>query len=328
MPYSRYPSLRLRRLRQHPALRALTSETHLSVQDFILPLFITATAQKKQPIAAMPGHFQLSLADLDTEIEEVQRLGILGVILFGIPAYKDAVGSAASQADGIVQQAIARIKKIAPDLLVMTDLCFCEYTDHGHCGVLDTLSRVDNDATLPLLAQQAVSHAQAGADVIAPSGMMDGMVAAIRAGLDQAGFSHIPILSYAVKYASALYGPFREAAECAPKAGDRKGYQMSPGSAAEALREVAQDVKEGADMLMVKPAGAYLDVIYRVKQAYPEIPLAAYQVSGEYAMIKAAGAQGWIDTEGVMLESLLAIKRAGADFMITYFAKEAAKVLG
>lgn len=334
--HTSYPSTRLRRLRQQSRLRELVAETQLSISDFILPLFIKADGDTKQPISAMPGHFQLTLADIDKEIEEIKNLGIPGVILFGIPAHKDPTGSAACQSNGIVQQAILQIKKAAPDLLVMTDLCYCEYTDHGHCGVLHPkfpqeergLMEVDNDATLLLLVQQAVSHAQAGADVIAPSGMMDGAVGAIRQGLDRAGYTHIPILSYAVKYASSLYGPFREAAECAPQVGDRKSYQMNPANGREALREAALDVQEGADMLMVKPAGAYLDVIYRIKQAHPEIPLAAYQVSGEFAMIKAASANGWIDERQVTLESLLAIKRAGADFILTYFAKDVVRWMG
>lgn len=320
---SYYPTTRLRRLRQNARLGNLLTETHLTTQDFVLPLFIKEGIDAKQTITSMPGHFQLTLADLEKEIEEIKRLNISGVILFGIPAYKDATGSSAYQTDGIVQQAILKIKKIAPDLLVITDLCCCEYTDHGHCGVLRE-QQVDNDATLALLIKQAVSHVQAGADVIAPSGMMDGAVAAIRSGLDQESYTHIPILSYAVKYASALYGPFREAAESTPKIGDRKSYQMNPANSAEALREAALDIQEGADMLMVKPAGAYLDVICRVKQTYPQIPLAAYQVSGEFAMIKAAASNGWIDERQVALESLLAIKRAGADFILTYFAKQAA----
>lgn len=328
--FSSYPATRLRRLRQHASLRNLLTETRLSVKDFVLPLFIKADNTPKKPILSMPGHFQLTLADLAKEVQEIQRLGIPGVLLFGIPAYKDAIGSAAYQRDGILQQAIPQIKKVAPDLLVITDLCCCEYTDHGHCGVLHqekTQWVVDNDATLKLLVKQAVSHAEAGADVVAPSGMMDGAVKAIRQGLDEAGYSHLPILGYSVKYASALYGPFREAAESAPQVGDRKGYQMNPSNGAEALREIALDIEEGADMLMVKPAGAYLDVIYRVKQAYPEMPLAAYQVSGEFAMIKAAVANGWLNEEQVVLESLLAIKRAGADFILTYFAKDAARWL-
>ncbi len=325
-----YPNTRLRRLRQQPNLRDLVTETRLSVKDFILPLFIKATITEKKPIAAMPGQFQLAFADLAAEVEEIVRLKIPGVILFGLPAYKDATGSAAAQAGGVIQQAIAIIKEKAPHLLVITDLCFCEYTDHGHCGVLTQQANewtVDNDATLPLLIEQAISHVQAGADVIAPSGMMDGVVTSLRQGLDEAGYAHIPILSYAVKYASSLYGPFREAAESGAQIGDRKSYQMNPANNKEALREAALDIQEGADMLMVKPAGAYLDVIYRLKQAYPEIPLSAYQVSGEYAMIKAAGANGWINEQAVALESLLAIKRAGADFILTYFAKDAAEWL-
>lgn len=327
---SQFPSTRLRRLRQHPNLRKLVAETTLSAQDFVLPLFVKAGISEKQPIQSMTGHFQLALADLAQEVAEIQRLGLLGVILFGIPAHKDAIGSAAYQDDGIVQQAVARIKQIAPELLVMTDLCCCEYTDHGHCGpVMQQQGQwvVDNDATLQLLAKQAVSHAKAGADVIAPSGMMDGMVATIRQALDQAGFNHIPILSYAVKYASALYGPFREAAESKPHMGDRRGYQMNSANSREALREAALDLQEGADMLMVKPAGAYLDVIARVRQAHPDVPLAAYQVSGEFAMLNAAADHGWIDRQAFALESLLAIKRAGADFILTYLAKEAAQWL-
>jgi len=350
--YPNYPVSRLRRLRQNPRLRDLLSETTLSVNDLVLPLFISATIKEKKPILAMPGHAQLTLADLDEEIAEITRLNIPAIILFGIPAYKDAEGSAAWQSDGIIQQAIRRIKKLEPKLIVMTDLCCCEYTDHQHCGVLnfphpnplpsqkssgrgDIKDKalqgrgdiVDNDATLNVLVKQAISHAEAGADIIAPSGMMDGAVSAIRQGLDQAGYSGIPILSYAVKYASALYGPFREAAESVLKKGDRRGYQMNPANAAEALREAALDIQEGADILMVKPAGFYLDVIYRIKQAYPQMPLAAYQISGEYAMIKAAGANGWIDEKQAALESLLAIKRAGADFIFTYFAKDVAQWL-
>lgn len=319
-----------RRLREHAKLRDLIRETTLSVNDFILPLFIKAGIDKKIPIHSMPGHFQLSLNDLKTEIEEIVSLGIPAVLLFGIPQEKDATGRSACHDEGIVQKAVIEIKKIAPELLVMTDLCFCEYTDHGHCGPLKKVGekwRVDNDETLALLAKQAQSHAKAGADVIAPSGMMDGMVAAIRQGLDDAGYQHIPILSYSAKYCSALYAPFREAAESAPGFGDRRGYQMDIANAAEALRETALDVAEGADMLMVKPAGAYLDIIYRIKQAHPEIPLAAYQVSGEYSMIKAAAMKGWLDEREVALESLIAIKRAGADIILTYFAKDAVRWL-
>jgi porphobilinogen synthase len=325
-----YPNTRLRRLRLNPALRELVTETRLSAKDFILPLFIKANATEKQPIAAMPGHFQLSLQDLTHEAKEIASLGIPGVILFGLPAYKDAMGTAAHSSNGVVQQAIRIIKDAAPDLLVITDLCFCEYTDHGHCGVLkqqENAWTVDNDATLPLLVQQAISHVAAGADIIAPSGMMDGMVASLRTGLDQANYTHIPILSYAVKYASACYGPFRVAAESAAQVGDRRGYQMNPANTREALREAALDIQEGADMLMVKPAGHYLDIIYRVKQTYPELPLSAYQVSGEYAMIKAAASNGWVDEKQLALESLLAIKRAGADFILSYFAKDVARWL-
>lgn len=315
----------MRRLRMHPKLRALVRETTLSPSDLIQPLFIKAGLDHKVPIPSMPGCFQLALGDLEDEIKEIDALGIPAVLLFGIPDAKDARGSSALRDDGIVQRAIAEIKRILPDLLVMTDLCFCEYTDHGHCGPLVEIGgrwTVDNAKTLALLVKQAQSHARAGADVIAPSGMMDGMVAAIRAGLDEIGYQHIPILSYAVKYCSSFYAPFRDAAESAPGMGDRQGYQLDIANAGEALREAAQDVAEGADMLMVKPAGLYLDVIYRVKQAHPEVPLAAYQVSGEYAMIKAAVMNGWLDERRAVWESLLAIKRAGADFIITYFAKQ------
>jgi porphobilinogen synthase len=324
------PNLRLRRLREHAKLRDLIRETTLSANDFVLPLFIRAGLDKKSAIESMPGHFQLTLNDLKSEIEEVVSLGIPAVLLFGIPAEKGAAGQSACHDDGIVQQAIIEIKKLAPELLVITDLCFCEYTDHGHCGPLKQVGEkwmVGNDETLQLLAKQAQSHAQAGADVIAPSGMMDGMVAAIRQGLDSKGFQHIPILSYSAKYCSAFYAPFREAAMSAPGFGDRRGYQMDIGNAAEALRETALDVAEGVDMLMVKPAGAYLDIIQRVKQAHPEIPLAAYQVSGEYSLIKAAAEKGWVDEQKVAMESLVAIKRAGADFILTYYAKDAVRWL-
>ena len=319
-----YPVTRLRRLRQKPQLREILTETRLSVYDLILPLFIKADISEKQPILAMPGHFQWALSALAKEAEDIQRLGIPGVMLFGIPAYKDSNGSAAYQSDSIIAQAIAEIKKTT-DLLIISDLCCCEYTDHGHCGVLvqqDAQWTVDNDKTLPLLVKQAIVHVQAGSDMIAPSGMIDGMVSALREGLDKAGYTHIPILSYAAKYVSSFYGPFREAAQSAPQMGDRRGYQMNPANAAEALREVALDIQEGADILMVKPAGAYLDIIHRVKQRYPDYPLAAYQVSGEFAMIKAAASNGWIDERAAILESLTAIKRAGADFILTYFAKE------
>jgi porphobilinogen synthase len=318
----------MRRLRQHPALRELVRETEVTVGDLILPLFVRDGTKTRQPIESMPGQFQLSIDLVAPEVKEVADLGIPAVILFGIPKWKDITGSAASRDDGVVQQAIQKIKAASPDLLVITDLCFCEYTDHGHCGVLvdrGGRSDVDNDATLEMLALQAVSHARAGADVIAPSGMMDGMVAAVRKGLDAAGFEQVPILSYAAKYASAFYGPFREAAESTPKFGDRRSYQMDPANAREALREVALDLAEGADLVMVKPALSYLDVIGRVKQAHPVVPLCAYNVSGEYSMVKAAAANGWLDEQRTTLEILTSIKRAGADMIITYSAKDVAR---
>jgi porphobilinogen synthase len=321
---------RLRRLRQHPALRDLLCETRINISDLVLPLFIKAGKQQKQAIASMPGHFQLSPDNLVEEVQEIAALGIPAVLLFGIPEQKDSMGREAYQTDGVIPQAIEVIKKVAPDLLVMTDVCLCEYTDHGHCGVVKQKGQgweVDNDKTVELLAQIAISHAQAGADVVAPSSMMDGMVLAIRRGLDAAGFYSVPILSYSAKYASALYAPFREAAECKPHFGDRRSYQMDISNARDALREVAIDIDEGADVMMVKPAGAYLDVISRIKQKYPEIPLAAYQVSGEFSMIKAAAAKQWLDERLVALESLIAIKRAGADFIVTYFAKDVARWL-
>jgi porphobilinogen synthase len=328
---SGFPAVRLRRLRQNPLLRELVRETDLSVRDLILPLFVRAGTKTRQPIGSMPGHAQLTVDCLADEAREVADLGIPAVILFGIPAAKDATGSAASLDDGIVQEAIRTIRQTTRELLVITDLCFCEYTDHGHCGVLRDAGDgkdVDNDATLDLLARQAVSHARAGADVIAPSGMMDGMVGAIRRGLDEAGFSQTPILSYAAKYASAFYGPFREAAESTPQFGDRRSYQMDPANAEEALREVALDLAEGADFLMVKPALSYLDVMVRVKQAHPGVPLCAYNVSGEYAMLKAAAANGWIDEKRATLEILTSIRRAGADMIMTYSAKDVARWTG
>ena len=318
-----FPQTRMRRLRQHPRIRDLIRQTRLSIDDLVLPLFIREEGDS-QPIASMPGHSQLSLQDLATEVQAITQLKLPAVLLFGIPANKDAEGSFSWRPNGVIQQAISLIKDVAPQLLVISDVCFCEYTDHGHCGVIrertGTLD-VENDATLDLLVKQAISHAEAGADVIAPSGMMDGMVGALRQALDQHGFDYIPILSYAAKFASSFYGPFREAAEGVPQFGDRKTYQMDPANSDEALREAMIDIEEGADMIMVKPANAYLDVIYRIKQAYPGIPLCAYQVSGQYAMIKAAAEQGWINEREAALETLLAIKRAGADFIITYFAK-------
>ena len=312
--------IRLKRLRQSQASRALLQETHLQIEKLIAPIFIHAGISQKRPIAAMPEQYQHSLGDLAEEIKTLYNLGIRAVLLFGIPDAKDSQGQSALHADGIIQRAIPIIKQAAPDMIVIADVCFCEYTDHGHCGVLDK-ERIDNDKTLALLAQQAVSLAQAGVDWVAPSSMTDGMVAAIRHGLDEAGFIDIPILSYAVKYSSAMYGPFREAAEGAPKFGDRRTYQMNPANSNEAIREALLDVEEGADMLMVKPAQNYLDIIYRIKQTLPEIPLCAYQVSGEYSLIMKGAELGLVDLDQAMLESLMAIKRSGADLIITYFAK-------
>jgi porphobilinogen synthase len=296
----------------------------------VMPLFIKEGAGIKTAISSMPGQYQFSVDQLADEIAMLQSLKIPAVLLFGIPANKDAKGSAALQSDSAVAQAIKTIKQQAAELLVIADLCLCEYTDHGHCGVIHKTANgnqdVDNDATLSLLVEQAVVLAQAGADVIAPSGMMDGMIQALRQGLDAAGFQHVALMSYAVKYASSFYGPFRDAAEGAPQFGDRRTYQMDPANGREALREAALDVAEGADMLMVKPAMNYLDVICRVKHAHPAVPMAAYQVSGEYSMIKAAAAQGWLDETQAMLESLTAIKRAGADIIISYFAKDFAQL--
>jgi porphobilinogen synthase len=326
-----FPQTRLRRLRTHPRLRDLVRETQLAPADFILPLFVRHGGGDPTPIDSMPGQSQWTVKDLPRQAAQVAELGIPAVILFGIPATKDAVGSDAYSDEGIVQQAVRAIKaETGRDLLVMTDVCFCEFTDHGHCGIVNNkqgFTDVDNDATLEILAKEAVSHAWAGTDLIAPSGMMDGMIGALRKGLDDAGFSPLPIMSYAAKYASAFYGPFREAAGSAPAFGDRRTYQMDPANGNEALREVALDVAEGADLLMVKPALSYLDVIYRVKDLYPGVPLAAYNVSGEYAMVKAAAANGWIDEERVALEMLTSIKRAGADMILTYFAREACEWL-
>jgi porphobilinogen synthase len=325
-----FPATRLRRLRQHPLLREMVRETSLSPRDLILPLFVRHGDGQRVPIASMPGHAQLSVDQLAAEVRELEDLRIPAVILFGIPAHKDACGSDATSDDGIVQQAVREIKRSSRSLLVITDVCLCEFTDHGHCGVLAEGPQgpdVDNDQTLPLLVREAVSHARAGADMVAPSGMMDGMIAALRGGLDAARFSSVPIMSYAAKYASGFYGPFREAAESAPRAGDRRGYQMDPANGAEALREVALDLAEGADILMVKPGLSYLDVIRRVKQAHPEVPLAAYNVSGEYAMVKAAAERGWIDEERVALEILTSLRRAGADLILTYHAKDVCRWL-
>ena len=326
-----FPTTRLRRLRYNPAVRSLVQDTRLSPANFILPLFVRAGRNVRQAIRSMPGHFQISPDQLAAEIEEVQSLGLGGVILFGIPDVKDALGSDSVSDQGIVQQAIGAAKKAAPEVLVITDVCFCEYTDHGHCGAInDRTGRtdVDNDATLELIGNQALSHARAGADVVAPSGMMDGMVGAIRGRLDAAGFSHLPIMSYAAKFASAFYGPFREAAESTPQFGDRRGYQMDPAAdAGQALREVELDLAEGADIVMVKPALAYLDILRGVHDRFPGVPLAAYNVSGEFSMVKAAAERGWIDERAVALESLLAMRRAGAGILMTYWAKQAARWL-
>jgi porphobilinogen synthase len=313
-------------------------ETRLSVDDFIYPLFVTHGHGVQREINSMPGVFQWSPDRLAAEAEAVARLGLKAVLLFGLPAEKDPVGCENFDPGGIVPQAVQIIKQAVPELLVLTDICLCEYTDHGHCGLLNTGGAlrphpylpegyVLNDETLPVLARVAVAHARAGADMVAPSGMLDGMVAAIRAGLDQAGFEHLPILSYAVKYASAFYGPFREAADGAPRFGDRASHQMDPANVREALREAALDVAEGADMLMVKPALAYLDVIRQVRDQFPQLPLAAYNVSGEYAMLKAAALNGWVDERRAVLETLTAIRRAGADLIITYHARDAARWL-
>jgi porphobilinogen synthase len=326
-----FPTTRLRRLRYHPAVRQLVRETRLVPANLVLPLFVRPGRGVQQEISAMPGNSQLSPDLLAAEARQAAELGLGGVILFGIPAQKDALGSDATSESGIITQGIRAAKEAAPNLLVITDLCFCEYTDHGHCGPLTEATGridVDNDATLDLLAQQAVVHARAGADVIAPSGMMDGMVGAIRRGLDAAGFAHVPILSYAAKYASAFYGPFREAAESTPQFGDRRSYQMDPAAGpGQALREIELDLAEGADMIMVKPALAYLDIIRQTRDHFPGVPLAAYNVSGEFSMVKAAAQRGWIDEKAVALEILTAIRRAGATTILTYWAKDAARWL-
>lgn len=323
-------NLRLRRMRRTAALRSMVSETVLTKDDFVLPLFVKHGFSIKDPIQSMPGHYQLSVDKLREEILELMDLGLKSVILFGIPSVKDGMAKESYFDNGIIQQAIQNIKNIAPNTVVITDVCCCEYTDHGHCGVLsDNLGTldVDNDRTLPILAKQAISHAKAGADIIAPSGMMDGQVGIIRTALNQSGFSHVPIMSYSVKYSSAFYGPFRQAAEGIPQFGDRKSYQMNPANGNEALREVELDLKEGADIIMVKPAHTYLDVLHRIKTKHPEVPLAAYHVSGEFSMIKSAAQAGWIDGEQAALEVLTSIKRAGADIIINYFSKEIAKII-
>jgi len=320
-----FPTYRPRRLRRNEKLRELIRETTLEPRNLIYPLFIGPGKDRSQPVSSMPGIAQLTVDRAVHECQEVKALDIPAVILFGIPEHKDALGKEAYADSGVVQQAIRAIKETVADLLVITDVCLCEYTDHGHCGVVKN-GDVDNDATLELLAEEALSHARAGADIVAPSDMMDGRVAAIRKILDENNFSQTPIMAYAAKYASGFYGPFREAAESMPQFGDRRSYQMDPANAEEALREVELDIREGADIVMVKPALAYLDVIYRVKQKFG-YPLAAYNVSGEYSMIKAAGQNGWIDEPRIMMEVLYAIRRAGADMILTYFAKDAAKLL-
>ncbi len=320
-----FPIQRLRRLRKTEPLRRMVRETTLDVDDFIYPLFVTHGAHIKNEIPSMPGNYHLSLDELPKEIEEIAELGIPGVLLFGLPAAKDPLGSEAYAFEGIVQEAVRVIKKTAPQMIVVTDVCLCEYTSHGHCGVIVD-DYVDNDKTLDLLARTAWSHAEAGADIVAPSDMMDGRIAAIRSILDENGFQTTPIMSYAAKYASGFYGPFREAAESTPQFGDRSAYQMDPSNAREALREIELDVQEGADIVMVKPALSYLDIIAKARGKIDH-PIAAYNVSGEFAMVKAAARNGWIDEQRVTLEILTSIKRAGADIIITYHAKEVAKWL-
>jgi porphobilinogen synthase len=320
-----FPEYRARRLRKNENLRRLIRETSLSVDDLVYPLFAVPGKNFKKPILSMPGQFQLSVDNIAKEAQKASDLGIPAILLFGIPEKKDEMATGAFAKDGIVQQAVKRIKSEVPDILVITDVCLCEYTSHGHCGMLEK-DCVQNDATLEVLAETAISQARAGADMVAPSAMMDGQVAAIREALDENSFEDIPIMAYAAKYSSSFYGPFREAAESAPQFGDRKSYQMDPANADEAIREISLDVGEGADIIMVKPALAYLDIICRTKQEF-DLPLAAYNVSGEYSMIKAAAQMGWLDEEKAMIESLTAIKRAGADIIITYFAPQMAKLL-
>lgn len=330
MSDSTFPTNRPRRLRHNPLLRGLVRETTLAVDDLILPLFVRPGQGIRNEISSMPGNYQLSIDRLTDEVGAMVEQGIRAFILFGIPASKDAKGASALDDAGIVQQALRALRAAFKDqVLLITDECFCEYTDHGHCGILTEQHGrldLDNDATLPLLAQQCVSHARAGADIVAPSGMLDGMVKAIRQGLDAAGFSTLPIMAYSAKYASGFYGPFREAAESPPQFGDRNSYQMDPGNSDEALKEVALDLAEGADIVMVKPALAYLDIIRRVKERF-QVPVAAYNVSGEFAMVKAAAAKGWIDERRVALEILTGIKRAGADMILTYHAPDVARWL-
>jgi porphobilinogen synthase len=338
LPAARFPTARPRRLRSSPQIRAMVRETQLAPSDLIYPLFVTHGRGVRSEISSMPGVYNLSVDQLAAEVRSTAGLGIPAVLLFGIPSEKDPIGLENFAPDGIIQQATRAIKDALPEMMVITDVCLCEYTDHGHCGILNVGGAqrpephlpegyVLNDQTLDVLAKVAISHAEAGADIVAPSGMMDGMVAAIRAVLDETGFEITPILSYSTKYASGFYGPFRDAAQGAPRFGDRRSHQMDPANIREALRETALDVAEGADMLMVKPALAYLDVIRAVREHYPELPLVAYNVSGEYSMVKAAAASGWLDEERVALEILTGIRRAGADLIVTYHAKDAARWL-
>lgn len=320
-----FPEYRPRRMRRNEVLRALVRETSISADNLIYPLFVQPGKKVKDEVSSMPGVFRLSVDQLEAEAKECMELGMNNVILFGLPESKDAVGSGAHAKDGIIQRAIKELKNKAPEMNVITDVCLCEYTDHGHCGIIID-NDIDNDATLEVLAQTALSHAEAGADMVAPSDMMDGRVAEIRGVLDENNYHNIPIMSYAVKYASSFYGPFRDAADGAPQFGDRRGYQMDPANAREAFREATLDVDEGADILMVKPAVAYLDIISKLYDEF-DLPIAAYHVSGEYAMIKAAAANGWIDGDKVMYETLLSIRRAGADIILTYFAKDAARYM-
>lgn len=320
-----FPTTRLRRLRMKEAFREMMRETELSTKDFIYPLFVVPGTNVKKEVKSMPGVYQMSIDQTVRECAEVKKLGIPAVILFGIPEHKDEVGSEAYDEAGIIQMAVRALKKEVPELIVVTDVCLCEYTSHGHCGIVRD-GEIVNDESVELLAKEALTHAQAGADIVAPSDMFDGRVKAIRTTLDKNGFQNVPIMSYAAKYASGFYGPFREAAESTPKFGDRRSHQMDPANSDEALREVEIDIQEGADIVMVKPALPYLDIIRRVKDRF-EMPTAAYNVSGEYSMIKAAGRNGWIDEQRVMMEVLTAIKRAGADLILTYFAKDAARVL-
>ena len=321
-----FPDYRPRRLRQSENLRRMIRETSLSVNDLILPLFVIAGRDVKSPIASMPGHFHLSIDNFLKTAQQAHDAGIPAIIIFGVPEKKDALGTEAYADNGIVQKATMAVKEKLPDLVAITDVCLCQYTDHGHCGVVKADNHIDNDASLDLIARTALSHAKAGADMVAPSDMMDGRIGEIREILDENNLSQIPIMSYAAKYCSAYYGPFREAADSAPKFGDRRTYQMDPANAVEAIREVTMDIEEGADIIMVKPALPYLDIIYRIREE-TDLPLAAYNVSGEYAMIKAAEKLGWVDGSKVMMETLTAIKRAGADLILTYFAIEAAQAL-